>query len=196
MSRLNFIPEQTDELKEWHKKLGVKFFKEIGVQQGDYVFDFGCGSGTYTLPAAEVVGSKGKVFAIDVEQVCIDEIKDSLITNQLKEIVVPIKTDGGFSFPIESNSIDFALFVDVIGVIIHHKKSLKAIEDLFLEIVRLLKSSGIVAILFKHVRQWRHYKNEVDLIISKNFSLIKQLDIRHIHWDYFENDLIYLYKKK
>ncbi|NHK31004.1 MAG: class I SAM-dependent methyltransferase [Asgard group archaeon] len=196
MSRSAFIPDETEELRKWHKEHGKQFFKEIGVKQGDFILDFGCGSGPYTLPAAEVVGTNGKVYAIDNEQICIDELKKSIKSKHLEEIVEPIKTDGGFSFPIENESIDFVFLIDMIGVILHHKRTLKAIEDLLSEITRIIKSTGKVVIIFKHVKQWRESKENVDLIISGNFSLVKHLDLLHIHWDFLEKDSVYLYKKK
>ncbi len=196
MYRIAYIPNETEELRKWHQEHGKQFFKEIGVKQGDFILDFGCGSGSYTLPAAKMVGSTGKVYAIDNEQICIDEIKKSIVSNHLEKIIVPIKTDGGFSFPIENKSIDFVLLVDMIGVILHHKRSLKAIENLFSEIARIIKSTGIVVIIFKHINQWCEPKEKVELIISRKFSLAKQLELLNIHWNFLEKDLVYLYKKK
>ena len=34
---------------------------ETGIKPGDFVLDYGCGSGSYTIPLAELVGGKGKV---------------------------------------------------------------------------------------------------------------------------------------
>ncbi len=38
---------------------------EIGMQKGQMVLDFGCGSGDYTIPAAKVVGKSGTIYAVD-----------------------------------------------------------------------------------------------------------------------------------
>ena len=37
-----------------------------GLKKGDVVLDYGCGIGFNTMPAAEIVGKKGKVYAIDI----------------------------------------------------------------------------------------------------------------------------------
>ena len=50
----------------------LQLLKDVGIKAGQVVLDFGCGSGTYTVPAARTVGDKGKVYALD---------KDSKVLN-------------------------------------------------------------------------------------------------------------------
>jgi ubiquinone/menaquinone biosynthesis C-methylase UbiE len=40
--------------------------RHLGVGSGDIVIDIGAGSGYFSLPAAELVGSGGRVYAVDV----------------------------------------------------------------------------------------------------------------------------------
>ena len=37
-----------------------------GLSQGQAVLDYGCGIGSYALPAARIVGAEGKVHALDI----------------------------------------------------------------------------------------------------------------------------------
>lgn len=52
----------------------MKFIKpeniiaHLGLKPGDTVADFGCGSGFYTLAVSKVVGNKGTVYAVDVQE--------------------------------------------------------------------------------------------------------------------------------
>ncbi len=39
---------------------------ELDLESGQTVADFGCGSGFYVLPAAQIVGNRGNVLAIDI----------------------------------------------------------------------------------------------------------------------------------
>lgn len=39
---------------------------QVGLHKGDSVADFGCGSGFYALPAAQMVGNRGNVYAVDI----------------------------------------------------------------------------------------------------------------------------------
>lgn len=40
---------------------------QLGLQTGQTVVDFGCGSGFYVLPSAQVVGKAGTVYAVDIQ---------------------------------------------------------------------------------------------------------------------------------
>ena len=45
-----------------------EFLKNAGLRSGDTVVDVGCGPGFMTLPAAELVGPNGRVYAVDIKQ--------------------------------------------------------------------------------------------------------------------------------
>ena len=49
--------------------------KELQVKPGMTICDMGCGNGFHTLPLAEMVGEKGKVFAVDVQPEMIEMLK-------------------------------------------------------------------------------------------------------------------------
>ena len=54
-----------DDVKKWIEEDGQKFLTEIGAKKGQFVLDFGCGVGHYTIPASKTVGRNGKVYALD-----------------------------------------------------------------------------------------------------------------------------------
>lgn len=39
---------------------------QVGIRNNETVADFGCGSGFYVLPAAQMVGTHGTVYAVDI----------------------------------------------------------------------------------------------------------------------------------
>ncbi len=41
---------------------------EMGLRKGQTVADLGCGSGFYVLPAAQLVGDSGQVYAVDIQE--------------------------------------------------------------------------------------------------------------------------------
>lgn len=49
--------------------------KEIGLTAGMTFFDIGCGDGFFSIIAAKIVGSKGKVYSIDSDEVGIVKLK-------------------------------------------------------------------------------------------------------------------------
>ncbi|KYH37203.1 MAG: methylase involved in ubiquinone/menaquinone biosynthesis, partial [Candidatus Bathyarchaeota archaeon B24] len=61
--------------KRWLDRNAQEFLAEVGVGAGKVVLDFGCGSGTYTIPAARLVGDEGKVYALDVRKKALDEVE-------------------------------------------------------------------------------------------------------------------------
>jgi precorrin-6B methylase 2 len=41
--------------------------ERLGLVEGDTLIDLGAGSGYFSLPASEMVGSAGEVFAVDIQ---------------------------------------------------------------------------------------------------------------------------------
>ena len=60
--------------------------KSIGLGSGMTFMDVGCGYGFFTIPAASIVGEKGKVYAVDVEASSIDRLKREAAEKGLKNI--------------------------------------------------------------------------------------------------------------
>jgi len=134
--------DMKNELKEWLEKDGEKFLKSIGVKNGDIVLDFGSGVGHYTIPAAKVVGEKGKVYAFDKDKVVLSNLKHMIIQKCLKNVKL---AQANTEIPLDDNSIDIVLCFDVI----HYFRNRKAIYD---EFYRVLKTGGLFALYPKHYR--------------------------------------------
>lgn len=131
----------------WIKKDGEDFLKTIGIKEGQTVLDFGCGEGHYTVPAAKLVGEKGKVYAVDKDKQALDRLTQLIEENNIKNIKV-IKKES--IIPLENNSLDFILCYDVV----HYLKNRKTIYH---EFYRVLKPKGIFSLYPKH------YKNDYPL---------------------------------
>jgi len=52
----------------------IEILQRIGIKSGQSVLDFGCGSGTYTIPVAKIVGKQGKVYALDKDKNELDNL--------------------------------------------------------------------------------------------------------------------------
>lgn len=89
----------------------TKMRKELNVKPGMAVCDMGCGNGFHTLPLSEMVGEKGKVFAVDVQPEMIEMLNKRIAAKSIKNIV-PIV--GLYHDPkLPPNSCDMILLVDV-----------------------------------------------------------------------------------
>lgn len=51
-----------------------KILDEIGLKAEDNLADIGCGIGYFSFPAADVIGSNGLVYALDVKEEMIEEL--------------------------------------------------------------------------------------------------------------------------
>jgi ubiquinone/menaquinone biosynthesis C-methylase UbiE len=119
--------------------------EDLGVSEGQTVLDYGCGSGTYTIPAARLVGESGKVYALDVSGRALEKVMSRVDGEGLRN-VEPVRSSGDVGIDLEDGALDHILFIDV----------LQEIEDwgpLFEEAYRALKDGGKVSIFPMHINE-------------------------------------------
>jgi ubiquinone/menaquinone biosynthesis C-methylase UbiE len=68
---------------------------EVGIDEGQSVLDFGCGSGTYSLPAAKLVGKKGRIYSVDVNRGTLDNLSRKAEREGLENIVTRYRNPHG-----------------------------------------------------------------------------------------------------
>lgn len=70
MTDKRFEPAKKKKLysqKKFEHLKPVEMLKNLNLKKGDIMIDVGAGNGFFSLPAAEIVGEKGKVYSVDVE---------------------------------------------------------------------------------------------------------------------------------
>ena len=112
-----------------------RHLKKIPLKEGMVVVDYGCGPGRYTIPIAKLVGSKGKVFAVDIQPLAIKTVKEKAARQGLTNIET-ILVDS-YNTGIKGSNIDLILLIDTLHLINDH-------HALFREIHRLLKQDGFL----------------------------------------------------
>jgi ubiquinone/menaquinone biosynthesis C-methylase UbiE len=71
-------------IRRWHHpQLNLE---SIGLRSGMVFMDVGCGDGFFAIPAARLVGEKGKVYAVDIDASAIDRLKRQAAEKDLKNI--------------------------------------------------------------------------------------------------------------
>ncbi|MBN1972046.1 MAG: class I SAM-dependent methyltransferase [Sedimentisphaerales bacterium] len=128
----------------WETQKGTEFLKRIGINKGDNVLDFGCRVGHYAIPAAEVIGNEGVVYAIDTEEKALLELEQKIKALNFTNIRI-IKTFGQLTLPLEEESIDVVLLYDVL----HYLKEDER-KKLYQETFRVLKEKGMLSVYPKH----------------------------------------------
>lgn len=114
---------------------------QFELKQGDSVADLGAGSGFYTLAAARLVGSAGKIYAVEVQKDLLDRIKNSASREGIHNIEVvwgDIEKHGGTR--LRDHSIDRCLISNVLF-------QAQDRENVVAEAHRILKSGGKVLVI-------------------------------------------------
>lgn len=112
--------------------------EKFNLQEGEVFADFGCGVGYFTIPAAEIVGESGNVFALDISDSMLEETIKRAKANNISNIST-YKIQNNI-IPLEKNSIDASLLAFVLHEITEHKKLLS-------EIHKVLKPYGKIIII-------------------------------------------------
>ena len=129
---------------EWLRGHIKEVLEGIGVQENRTVLDFGCGPGAYAIPAARLVGGKGKVHALDKDGEALAELEGKARKEGLGnlETILSSELDTG----LKSESVDVVLLYDVIHLIEER-------ATLFAEVHRVVKPDGLVSIYPMHVKK-------------------------------------------
>jgi ubiquinone/menaquinone biosynthesis C-methylase UbiE len=121
----------------------LEMLQQIGIRSGQTVLDFGCGSGTYTIPTAKIVDAQGKVYALDKNNEVLDELMQKAESAGLKNIK-RMETAGKLEIDLADESVDVVLLFDVF-----HSFYFPQVEDrkkLLGEIYRIMKPSAFLSI--------------------------------------------------
>ncbi|MFW9818995.1 MAG: class I SAM-dependent methyltransferase [Candidatus Thorarchaeota archaeon] len=155
-------------MEKYFKKRDKKYppYKKIEktkITKGSVILDYGCGPGSYSIAAAEVVGNTGKIYAADIHPLAIESVEKRAKENNLTNIET-ILTDCDTK--LENESVDFVLLLDIYHDLSNPEKILK-------ELHRVLKSNGSLYV------DDHHFKN--DEIIGKItntglFRFIERID--------------------
>jgi len=151
----------------------LKVLKRAGIRRGRTVLDLGCGSGTYTIPAARIVGEPGRVYALDKDGEALDELMQKAESAGLKNIE-RMETSGKLEIELADESIDVVLLFDVF-----HSYYFPQAGDrrrLLSEIHRIMKPTAFISVWPKHMES-----ETEDETKNANFRLEKELSETLIH---------------
>lgn len=174
--------------KKWLRQYGEKVLKQVGITKNQNVLDFGCGSGYYTIPASQIVGNKGKVYALDKDRKYLSEVAKSAQSQKLKNIQT-ISTLGELKIPLEDESADVVLLYDVIHSYYFSSTTRK---ELLREIYRVSKHNALISVYPRHM----DLQDAQDIIENANFTFESKLFKTLLHDSSLVQDYLLNFRKK
>ena len=117
--------------------------KEAQIKPGFVVLDFGCGPGSYSVLAAQMVGATGKIYALDIHPLAGQMVQKTAAKKGLQNIET-INSDCATG--LKNESVDVALLYDTFHLLDDSKAVLG-------ELYRILKRDGILSFNDHHMEE-------------------------------------------
>jgi ubiquinone/menaquinone biosynthesis C-methylase UbiE len=73
-----------NERRKWQNPEAI--LADIGLKAGHTFVDVGCGEGFFAIPAARIVGKKGKVYGVDVYKEAVDHLREKAMKEGLANL--------------------------------------------------------------------------------------------------------------
>lgn len=115
--------------------------RQLGIEPGMTVADFGAGAGAYTLPLAAAVGGRGQVYAVEIQKELLSRLEREVESRKIGNIGFvwgDFETVGGSK--LDDASVDLVLLSNTLF-------QLAGLYQVSLEVKRVLKPDGRVAVI-------------------------------------------------
>ncbi len=121
--------------------------KAIGLKEGMCFVDLGCNDGYFTLPAAKIVGDRGKVIALDIDEEALNRLSQKIKQNKITNTTI-LHSAAEKSLPYK-NIADVIFF----GTVLHDfNDPIKVLKNS----KKMLKKDGIIYNL-----DWQKTRSEI-----------------------------------
>jgi len=134
--KMHRLLPRDEELRRWLDP--ERLLVSNGLKKGDVLIDMGCYEGLFTIAAATIVGSEGRVYGIDLSSSSIEKIESYADKNDLRNII--LKEDFPEKVQLGGKIADLVFFGTTLSDAYDPVKSLKNAHD-------MLKDSGKLVVL-------------------------------------------------
>ena len=160
------VPSEYD---QWVDSLGITFLKSLGMNKNCFVLDFGCRHGTYSIPAAKVVGNNGRVYAVDKDMSALNALMKTAGELGLKNIK-RFHSSEKIHLPFDEATFDMVLLFDVLHLVENRR-------NLISQLYNVLKQQRALVLYPRHHKEHMHMDlDEVIKMVEKlgfHFSMKK-----------------------
>ena len=116
---------------------------EVGLQPSFQVLDYGCGTGSFSIPAAEALRDSGKVYAADKLDSAVQKVQKLAARKALSNIeTICTERDTGLG----NDTIDVVFLYDIFH-------DLDDPESVLEELYRVLKPDGVLSFSDHHMKE-------------------------------------------
>ena len=119
--------------------------EEVGIKPGFHVLDYGCGPGGYISALGRLLGTSGRIYALDMHPLAIRAVQKIALREKIENLET-IHSDRETGLP--DNSLDVVLLYDVF----HGLSNPNGVLE---EIHRVLKPDGILSLSDHHISKDR-----------------------------------------
>ncbi len=164
--------------------------REVGIKKGQTVLDCCCGSGIYTTAAAQLVGEKGLVYAIDTNSERLKDLRHTVKSRKLKNVKI-MEENVELKIPLPNSSIDIVLLYDIFW---YFRPKENKLTKLLQEVYRVAKAKATISVYPAHLdlHELKHFKDEVE---NKGFSLESEYSKQLVHEGRIEKGRLLNFKK-
>lgn len=117
--------------------------EEAGIEPGFQVLDYGCGTGSYSILAAEATGDTGSIYALDIHPLAMEKVTKRASDKGLENIRTIL---SGCATGLSDGSIDVALLYDIFHMLENR-------EEVLRELHRVLKPGGMLSFSDHHMKE-------------------------------------------
>jgi len=174
--------------KKQDEAVCTKLLQSSGVNKGQIILDFGCGNGTYTIPAAKIAGSTGSVYAIDENESKLAELSQKCKQQNLTNVTI-INTNGELHFDFNDAMFDVVLLYDIFWYFSAGNHNLITLLN---EVYRVCKNNALVSIYPEHTDT----EKLKSMIINRSFTLVHTYSGDTIHEDTIVHGQIFNFIKE
>lgn len=121
----------------------ICFLEEAKITPGARVLDYGCGPGSYSIGAAELVGDDGEVLALDIYSRAVETVQRRAAGRGLSNVKTICAADPT---ALETESFDLVLLYDTFHMLGDQRGALEGLH-------RALKPQGLLSFSDHHMKE-------------------------------------------